>query len=500
MHFCVILALLLGVVDIKSMDTDSEKTSVKRDSVCYGDLGCFSTDAPFTNAEEPVAVIPQSPDTIVTRYLLYTRESRTVAQALDARHPDTVSTTWTRFQQRPTQILIHGFLDTVSLTTMWMDMKDELLAHGDYNVVLVDWSHGNEAPYDQACANARLVGAQIAALVKALISGFEVSASSFHIIGHSLGAHVCGYAGEKIPGLGRITGLDPAGPYFENTERVVRLDETDAVFVDIIHTDAKNLLQLGLGTKTQSGHADFYPNMGHDQPECTYDPITNIIGEGILVGVEDTLACSHIRAVKYFTESINTQCPFYGFPCGSEDDFKNNLCHTCTEAGCARFGFEADKHKPAAGSRVKYYLSTAGHKPFCQYHLTVTVKLNYDEGDEERGVLDLVVTGSNGTTGKIQLTGDSDPTNYSPGHTYTFYVMIPNNFGNVQSVTFTWTHKASLLDPLHWDILGLQHPKLYLDEVDIFREEAGVDVHLCGSGLSVETGKSLTISSKCSAT
>ena len=41
--------------------------------------------------------------------------------------------------------------------------------------------------------------------------------------------------------------LDPAGPYFENTEPIVRLDPTDADFVDAIHTDGTWTIQLGLG-------------------------------------------------------------------------------------------------------------------------------------------------------------------------------------------------------------------------------------------------------------
>jgi len=42
-------------------------------------------------------------------------------------------------------------------------------------------------------------------------------------------------------------GLDPAGPYFENTDPKVRLDSTDALFVDVIHTDGSNNLLLGFG-------------------------------------------------------------------------------------------------------------------------------------------------------------------------------------------------------------------------------------------------------------
>lgn len=72
------------------------------------------------------------------------------------------------------------------------------------------------------------------------------------------GAHIAGYAGARTQNLGRITGLDPAGPYFENTDTVVRLDKTDAKFVDVIHTDGASTLQLGLGLMQMSGHVDFY--------------------------------------------------------------------------------------------------------------------------------------------------------------------------------------------------------------------------------------------------
>jgi hypothetical protein len=59
--------------------------------------------------------------------------------------------------------------------------------------------------------NFQKVGAEIAKLVNTMISNAGAKASDFHCIGHSLGAHICGYAGSRISGLGRITGLDPAG-------------------------------------------------------------------------------------------------------------------------------------------------------------------------------------------------------------------------------------------------------------------------------------------------
>lgn len=55
-----------------------------------------------------------------------------------------------------------------------------------------------------------------------------------HFIGHSLGAHLSGYAGYHLKhdfglSLGRITGLDPAEPYFSRTDPIVRLDRTGKV-------------------------------------------------------------------------------------------------------------------------------------------------------------------------------------------------------------------------------------------------------------------------------
>jgi pancreatic triacylglycerol lipase len=58
--------------------------------------------------------------------------------------------------------------------------------------------------------------------------------------------------------LGKITGLDPAGPLFENTETIVRLDPSDADFVEAIHTDGTANLLLGLGLMQPIGRKYFF--------------------------------------------------------------------------------------------------------------------------------------------------------------------------------------------------------------------------------------------------
>lgn len=64
-----------------------------------------------------------------------------------------------------------------------------------------------------------------------------------HLIGHSLGSHIAGFAGKTYLTLmksrvGRISSLDPAGPCFSNVDPQLRLSKEDADFVDVIHTDA----------------------------------------------------------------------------------------------------------------------------------------------------------------------------------------------------------------------------------------------------------------------
>ena len=72
----------------------------------------------------------------------------------------------------------------------------------------------------------------------------------FHLIGHSLGSHISGYAGEqlirrRVGKLARISALDPAEPLFQTMPEFVRIDPGDAEFVDVIHTDAKSILMFG---------------------------------------------------------------------------------------------------------------------------------------------------------------------------------------------------------------------------------------------------------------
>lgn len=57
--------------------------------------------------------------------------------------------------------------------------------------------------------------------------------------------------------------MDPAGKYFDGDKPAIRLDSSDAQFVDVIHTDSDHN-----GQEQSLGHIDFYPNGGAQQKGC----------------------------------------------------------------------------------------------------------------------------------------------------------------------------------------------------------------------------------------
>ncbi|GFS19022.1 pancreatic triacylglycerol lipase-like [Elysia marginata] len=261
-----------------------------------------------------------------------------------------------------------------------------MILQGDYNVIIVSWSKGARLTnYDLASANVRLVATQVKVLLKLLQRVAGLQMKDVHMIGHSLGAHTSGYVGTLMGDkIARITGLDPADPNFEHLPYVVRLDPTDALFVDVIHTDGRKFEStVGFGLAQPSGHIDFYVNGGKNQKGCT-DGIQGLI-DGVIKSVRGKsdlslaqtagkgAACSHARAHSIFVESINSKCKFKSFPCENYDKFLRGECYQCGLSGCSTAGFYADDYPTATG---KHYLMTYAKEPYCgdaYYNLHIKV-------------------------------------------------------------------------------------------------------------------------------
>lgn len=88
-------------------------------------------------------------------------------------------------------------------------------------------------------ARALKVAELLADLIEALVdSGMNLSDLS--LVGHSLGAHVAGCAAKRLNShrkIGSIIGLDPAAIGYDFDETENRLCDTDAEYVQVIHTD-----------------------------------------------------------------------------------------------------------------------------------------------------------------------------------------------------------------------------------------------------------------------
>lgn len=174
---------------------------IKCDNICYDGYGCFTTDFPFGNSSaRPFSLLPQSPSYLDIRYVLYNKNTHRDGELISVSNFNKFNTS------ANTKFIAFGFFNNPDKAWI-IEMKDALLKTESMNVVVVDWSRGNGLPYTQATANAIIVGASLANLMNAMVRNTGVSLKSMHCIGHSLGAHLCGYAGARVEGLGRISGM-----------------------------------------------------------------------------------------------------------------------------------------------------------------------------------------------------------------------------------------------------------------------------------------------------
>ncbi|KAF9822559.1 hypothetical protein SFRURICE_010674, partial [Spodoptera frugiperda] len=183
---------------------------------------------------------------------------------------------------KPTVLYVHGYVELLtddSITTV----VSAYLKRGGYNVLVVG----------------EFVGKSVYKLVK---RGLPVQ--NLHLVGHSLGSHICGYIGRYLKARGfnvpRLTALDPAYPGFYPPIAAAPMTPADADFVDVIHTDGG-----GYGAPDSTGQADFWPNGGQAKQPGYF--------------------CSHWRSWEFWSESL-LRDDFLARPCEDYDTFLRGQC------------------------------------------------------------------------------------------------------------------------------------------------------------------------------
>lgn len=206
-----------------------------------------------------------------------------------------------------TRIIIGGWLAGPD-SFLYNSLRDAYLSRDNLNVIVVDWGIISKQGYLIVRKYVEPIGKQIAQFIDRLVRTKNVSHNSFYVIGHSVAAHIAGFAGKHTSQkINTIFGLDPTAIMFPIDKPEQRLTSTDAQYVEVIHTESRLY-----GYWDPLGHADFYANYGVFQPGCT----------------EPT--CSHLRAVDLLAESImsddafdSLECPFVKIQlknCETEDE------------------------------------------------------------------------------------------------------------------------------------------------------------------------------------
>ncbi|KAG9509696.1 Protein Wnt-2, partial [Fragariocoptes setiger] len=191
-----------------------------------------------------------------------------------------------------------------------------------YNVFVLSWpnkfvpnSQGIIQGYSLVASTTRTVGSYMGNFIVRYQQNIGTRLTNFHLIGHSLGAHVMGFAGKYVSSVlgdrvGRITALDAAGPCYTTGKERNRVNMYDAHYVEAIHTNADVF-----GTSAAVGHRDIWVGIGEapqQQPGCSLWEVT----------------CSHARAYQVY-QHRDHQCQMVAYQCNSYEDFKRGSCPDC---------------------------------------------------------------------------------------------------------------------------------------------------------------------------
>ncbi|KAL4705593.1 hypothetical protein ACJJTC_004470 [Scirpophaga incertulas] len=252
-------------------------------------------------------------------------------------------------QNNPTVFYVHGYTENPYRESIKTVVTAYLESKPNTNIILVDWSNMNERPYlTNGSVNTQPVGVALATNMNILINN-GLPLKNIHLIGHSLGGQVVGYTGRTLINsygktLKRITGLDPAFPnFYPDGIFLKHIRDTDAEFVDIIHTDAG-----GYGAPVPTGTVDFWPNGGRSvQPGCP-----------VAFPLTDSSYCSHWRSWRFYAESVRN---LTGFPAAPNDSYLKFRTSPPATTGIVYMGYITDP-----SSKGNYFLTTNSASPFAK--------------------------------------------------------------------------------------------------------------------------------------
>ncbi|XP_051481939.1 lipase member H [Apus apus] len=363
------------------------------------------------------------------KLLLYTRQNPVCAEELRSAASQYLDVT------KKTTFIIHGYRLTGSAPAWIPELVQLLLFVEDMNVIVVDWNQGaTTLIYSRASRNCKKVAEILKKLIDDMVAAGG-SPGSVHMVGVSLGAHIAGFVGQMFGGaLGRVTGLDPAGPLYRGQPPGERLDPTDAQFVDVIHSDTD-----GLGYQEALGHIDFYPNGGTDQPGC---PLTVFSGLWYF-------KCDHQRSVWLFMSSLRQSCNITAYPCDSYRNYRNGKCTSCETfwpMPCPILGYYAHEWKSYLTQQshpvTSVFFDTTDQEPFCVYHYFVDI-ITWNKYTR-RGTFSIVLADETGKKAESKVNPEAAA--FQQYNQITLLIGFDRDFEKVKKISLTFS-TGSVIGP-----------------------------------------------------
>lgn len=237
----------------------------------------------------------------------------------------------------------------------------------NYNSIELDWSAyaGGNNGFDVVQRINPVIGTVNQILTSLRQQGINIA--NFYGVGHSYGALIVGGVSRyfknqfNLPFF-RITACEPPesfgllGPFLA-TNNVSKLDKNDALFVDVIHSNA-----YSFGDAGTRGKIDFWPNGGMWQPGCpgcvAADGNKTILNWNTFVA---SVGCDHGRSYMYFAESVCRtlpSLPFKSIRCSKWAlGYDQNQCKLASNTSMG-FWAQATYTNPENLATVHFYLPT----------------------------------------------------------------------------------------------------------------------------------------------
>lgn len=145
-----------------------------------------------------------------TQFLMFTRRNPSFGHFIELNDFETLDRTFFD-ENKPTKVIIHGLFNnaTSRINTV---LVSAYLKNFDVNVLVVGWGIGANTPcYGWAVERSYRVAKVVAEFLDFLLGYDQDKWDKLTLVGHSIGAHICGFAGKRVRKgrVGTIVGLDP---------------------------------------------------------------------------------------------------------------------------------------------------------------------------------------------------------------------------------------------------------------------------------------------------